>query len=329
MRTRSPWIDVHAHPGRCFLAGLSDGGLAELLGGDGSATALGAARSVGLTAVSFSTVADLLVLAPTAEGGLHAGRPFLPGEAYDDHARQLSGLRLLAEREGAPIAMTAADLEAAHAGGETAILITCEGGDFLEGDAERVDEAHALGMSSLTLVHYRINEIGDIQTQAPAHGGLTPFGRTVVQACNRLGVIIDCAHATLATTLGVLAASDRPIMISHSHLDHAERHHPRLLSSDHARAVAEGGGLVGAWPSGVTSTTLDDFVDEIARLVDLIGEEHVAIGTDLDANYKPVVTEHGQFATIAERLEARGFDDQGVDAILGANVVRLFGAVAG
>lgn len=328
--TRGPWIDVHAHPGRCFLAGLDgDNPLAQLLGGDGSAAALHAARAAGLAAVSFATVADLAVLALAPDGGLRAGRSFRPGEAQADHQRQLDGLRQLVEAEGVDIARTAGDLERAHAEGRTAVLITCEGGDFLEGDIERLAEAHAAGMSSLTLLHYRVNEIGDIQTEEPKHGGLTPFGRAVVAECNRLGVVIDCAHATMETTLGVLDASEVPVMISHSHLDHTDRHHPRLLSAGHATAVASAGGLVGAWPSGVTSTTIDDFVDEIVRLVDLIGVDHVAIGTDLDANYKPVVTEHGQFAAVAEHLAQRGLGETDVDKILGGNAVELLRQVSG
>ena len=159
-------------------------------------------------------------------------------------------------------------------------------------------------------MHYRVNEIGDIQTEEPVHGGLTAFGRAVVQECNRLGIVVDCAHATFATTVGVLEASDVPVMVSHSHLDHAERPHPRLLSDDHARAVSDAGGLIGAWPSGVTSTTLEDFVDEILRLVELIGIDHVAIGTDLDANYKPVVTAHDDFGTLADRLASRGLTSE-------------------
>lgn len=328
--TRRPWIDVHAHPGRCFLAGLGrDHPLAQILGGDGSATALHAARAAGLSAVSFATVADLVVLALKPDGGLHAGRAFEPGEAHADHQRQMRGLHDLIEAEGAETARTAGDLERAHANGQTAVLITCEGGDFLEGRVERVAEAHHAGMSSLTLVHYRVNDIGDIQTEAPVHGGLTAFGAEVVEACNRLAVVIDCAHATEATTLGVLDASDAPVMISHSHLDHRGRHHPRLLSAHHATAVASAGGLIGAWPSGVTSTTIADFIEEIVRLVDLVGPAHVAIGTDLDANYQPVVTEHGQFAAIADLLDERGLAEADVDAILGGNAVDLYRAVAG
>jgi membrane dipeptidase len=190
-------------------------------------------------------------------------------------------------------------------------------------------EVREQGVSSLTLVHYRVNDIGDIQTEAPVHGGLSPFGSAVVQECNGLGIVIDCAHATFATTLGVLEASDAPVMVSHSHLDHPERSHPRLLSDDHARAVADAGGLVGAWPSGVTSATLDDFVDEIVRLVDLIGVAHVAIGSDLDANYNPVVTSHDQFATLADSLTARGLAPLEVEQVLGANVVEHYRAVSG
>jgi len=323
-----PWIDAHAHPGRCFLAGApADDPLADLLGGDGSAPALQAARDAGLAAVSFATVADLAVLAPTAEGGLRAGRAFGPGEAHADHQRQLHGLLALVARSGAPVATTAADLEQAHAVGDMAVLLTCEGGDFLEGQIDRVAEVHELGVSSLTLVHYRVNELGDIQTEAPVHGGLTSFGRTVVQECNRLGIVVDCAHATLATTLGVLDASDAPVMISHSHLDHTDRSHPRLLSTAHARAVADAGGLIGAWPAGVTSETLEDFVHEILRLVELVGVDHVAIGTDLDANYRPVVTTHGELTTVATRLVACGLTTVEADKVLGGNVVELYRAV--
>lgn len=321
---------MHAHPGRCFLAGLGEQHpLAQLLGADGSVTALQSARDAGLAAVSFATVADLLVLAPTPEGGLHAGRPFREGEARADHDRQLKGLRQAMDDAGAQIARTADDILRAHREGRTAVLLTCEGGDFLDGSLDGLAEAQEAGMSSLTLVHYTVNEIGDIQTEAPVHEGLSPFGREVVTACNELGVVIDCAHATYETTLGVLEASAAPVMISHSHLDHSDSHHPRLLSTDHAAAVASAGGLIGAWPAGIVSQTLDDFVEEILRLVDQIGADHVAIGTDLDANYKPVVTTHDQLAVVAQRLAERGLSETEVDSVMGGNVVELYRRVCG
>jgi membrane dipeptidase len=328
--TPAPWVDVHAHPGRCFLAGLDAGDpVAGLLGGGlDVGAALAAAREAGMAAVTLSTVSDLRVLAPDPVKGLRAGREFAPGEAYADHRRQLDGIGQVLARLGAPVAVTAESIEGAWAGGQTAVLLACEGGDFLEGRLEALAEARALGVSSLTLVHYRVNDIGDIQTEEPVHGGLTAFGREVVAECNRLGVIIDCAHATFETTAGVLEASRQPVMISHSHLDHADRHHPRLLSPAHARAVAEAGGLIGAWPSGVTSASLADFADEIARLADLVGPGHVAVGTDLDANYRPVLTSYADFAALPRLLAGRGLGGADTGQILGTNALGLLRAVA-
>ena len=326
--TRVPWVDVHAHPGRCFLAGLDAGDpLAGLLGGPDVGAALSAARNAGLAAVTLSTVADLRVLAPDPVKGLRAVREFGPGEAYADHRRQLAGIAQILAGLGTPVAVNPAAIESAWATGHIAVLLACEGGDFLEGRLEALAEARALGASSLTLVHYRVNQIGDVQTEEPVHGGLTGFGREVVAECNRLGMIIDCAHATLATTAGVLEASRQPIMVSHSHLDHANRHHPRLLSPAHARAVAGAGGLIGAWPSGVTSTSLADFADEIARLAELVGTGHVAIGTDMDANYRPVLASYTEFAALPGLLADRGLSGTDTDKILGGNALGLLRTV--
>ncbi len=320
---------MHAHPGRCFLAGLDRADpLVGLLGEQDVATALSEARAAGLAAITLSTVADLRVLVPDPVRGLRASRPFRPGEAYHDHRRQLDGIARIAEARGAEVAVTAAGIRTADADGRTAVLVSCEGGDFLEGRLEPLAEAQAAGASSLTLVHYRVNEIGDVQTEEPVHGGLTRFGREVVAECNRLGMIVDCAHATFETTSAVLAASRHPVMISHSHLDHAGRHHPRLLSPDHARAVASAGGLIGAWPSGVTSASLGDFADEVVRLADLVGIDHVGIGTDLDANYRPVLDSYADFAWLPELLADRGVSATETDRILGANFLELLGKVA-
>jgi membrane dipeptidase len=328
--TRAPWIDVHAHPGRCFLAGLDDSDpLAGLLGAPDVMTAASAALAAGMAAVTLSTVADLRVLSPDPAKGLRASRPFRPGEAYGDHRRQLDGIGRIAGALGVEVAVTAAGIESAHAGARLALLVSCEGGDFLEGTLEPLAEARAAGASSLTLVHYRVNEIGDVQTEEPVHGGLTGFGRQVVAECNRLGMIVDCAHASFETTLGVLAASSDPVMVSHSHLDRADRHHPRLLSAAHARAVASAGGLIGAWPSGVTSTSLGDFADEIVLLADLVGVDHVAVGTDMDANYRPVLGSYGDFAALPQLLAARGVSDAETDKILGTNALNLLRTIAG
>ena len=330
MSRPSPWVDVHAHPGRCFLAGLpGDDRLGQLLGGDGSEAAVVDAAAAGMAAVSFATVTDVRVIGARPDGSLYARREFELGEAYADHHRQLAAIRSLAQRHELPLVRSAADIERAHAAGVTAVFVTCEGADFVEGDFGRIDEAHEAGVRSITIVHYRQNEFGDLQTEPALHGGLSVAGEELVRAMNRVGMVIDLAHATFDTTIGALEASSHPLMISHTHLAGGTRAHPRLVSDEHAKAVADGGGLIGAWPSGVSCETFDDFVGEVVRLAELIGVEHVAIGTDMDANYKPVMTDYHGFAAIEAGLLARGFAQDEADRILGGNAIGLIRQVCG
>lgn len=323
-----PWIDLHAHPGRCFLAGYNDTApLVQRLGRSTVASAVHAAGEAGVCCVSVSTVADLAVLAPQPDGGLGAARAFEPGEARNDHDQQLAGLK--SAFDDVHQVRSAADIRAAHERGTGSAFVSCEGADFLDGQLDGLGPAVDLGARMITLVHYRVNELGDIQTEAPRHGGLTAFGADVVREMNRLGVMVDLAHATFETTVGALEISEDPIVISHSHLAGPGAGHPRLLTDDHARVVADAGGLIGAWPAGVTAQTLGEYVDEICRLVELIGVDRVAIGTDLDANYRPVLTEYRQFEDVANDLSGRGFQPREIDAMLGGNVLQLFEHVCG
>jgi membrane dipeptidase len=334
-----PRIDLHGHAGRCFLAGLPAGHqLVATMGPAAIADAVRDARAAGMTAVNVSAVADFAVLRPDPAQGLRAHRDFRPGEAYADYRRQLDGIRAGAAEAGAEVATSAADLERAARDGRTAVLLGCEGGDFLDGDLSRLAEARADGVTVLTLVHYRVNELGDVQTEAPVHGGLSRLGRDAVAECNRLGIVIDCAHASFDTTMAVLETSSQPVIISHGQLGHADAapadaapadaghadaDHPRLMTSDHAAAVAEAGGLIGAWPCGFTSRSFDDFGTEILRLIEATGPDHVAIGTDLDGNYRPVLTSYPQLADLARLLRDRALPAAHVDQILGGNALAL------
>ena len=328
-----PRVDLHSHAGRCFLAGLPAGHpLVAALGPAAVADAVRAARAAGMTALMLAAVADFAVLRPDPATGLRAHRAFRAGEAYADYRRQLAGIREAVAEAGAEVATSAADLDRAARDGRTVVLIGCEGGDFLEGDLRRLEESRAAGLTVLTLVHYRVSEIGDVQTEAPVHDGLSRFGRDVVAECNRLGILVDCAHASFATTMAVLEESSQPVIISHGQLgypgtDSSGTEHPRLMTAQHAAAVAEAGGLVGAWPCGITSRSLTDFGTEILRLAEAAGPGHVAIGTDLDGNYRPVLTSYDQLDDLASLLRDRGIPSADVRQILGGNALKLLGHV--
>src|SRR5262249_6948179 len=141
------------------------------------------------------------------------------------------------------LSMNAAEVAGAPVRG----LLAVEGCDFLEGRIERLHEAFDRGIRSLQLVHYRVNELGDIQTEAAVHGGLTSFGRSVVREMNRLGIVVDVAHATQAVVAGVVETTTQPIILSHSNIQDASGW-ARFISPDHARLVAKTGGIIGAMP---------------------------------------------------------------------------------
>jgi len=323
-----PRVDLHSHAGRCFLAGLPAGHpVVAGLGAASATDAVRAARAAGVTVLCLSAVADFAVLRPDPATGLRAVRDFRPGEAYADYQRQLAGIGEAVAAAGAEVATSAADLDRAARDGRIAVLLGCEGGDFLEGDLGRLEPARASGLTVLTLVHYRVSEIGDVQTEAPVHDGLSRLGRDVVAECNRLGIVIDCAHASFATTMAVLETSSQPVIISHGQLGYPGTSHPRLMTAPHAAAVAEAGGLVGAWPCGITSRSLADFGTEIIRLTEAAGPDHVALGTDLDGNYRPVLTSYDQLTDLARLLQDRGLPSAHIHQILGGNALTLLHSI--
>jgi membrane dipeptidase len=285
--------------------------------------AVQAAAAAGVTALVLAAVSDVAVLRPDPVAGLRAHRDFRPGEAYADHLRQLTAIRREVAVAGAEVATTAAQVGRAARDGRTVVLLGCEGGDFLEGDLRRLAEARTAGVTVLTLVHYRDNQIADTQTGPPVHGGLSRFGRDVVAECNRLGIVVDCAHASFAATMAALEVSDQPVIISHAQLGYPGTTHPRLLTHGHAAAVASAGGMIGGWPCGITSKSLADFSTEIIRLADVAGPGHVGIGTDLDGNYQPVLTSYHQLPDLVGLLNDHGLPAARIQQILGGNALDL------
>jgi membrane dipeptidase len=213
-------------------------------------------RAGGLTAASFAAASDFQVLGTEGES-LTARRDFAPGEAWESCKRQIGNITALSARGLVYPVKSLDNFAAAKAAGKPGPLLTVEGGYFLEGRPERVAEAYADGVRSITLMHYRNNELGDIITGKPEHARLTPAGVAVVKAMNAAGMLIDVAHASEATAMGAIQASTKPVMASHVHVHTEHLQHPRFISLDLARAVAQtGGGVLGAWPAGIGITDL-------------------------------------------------------------------------
>jgi len=192
------------------------------------------------------------------------------------------------ERNAMKRSLTPDDIRNAHKNGQPTVIQAVEGGHFLEGHLERVEEAHGRGLRHFGLLHDSDTSVplGDVYTNPPRYGGLTPFGAAILKECNRLGILIDLAHANMQTTEAALGVTTRPVIISHTGLDTqlgnnpsvAQMMRPRLISKEQAKLVATAGGLVGVW-THLADTALD-YARNVRALVDVIGVEHVCIGTD-------------------------------------------------
>jgi membrane dipeptidase len=320
-------VDTHCHPGRFFLSHLPyQTPTTKSFGEPFAEQAIADLGAGHVSAALFAAVADMRLIEATPQGSLHAGREFQPGEAYADYRRQLDELKSLLQNHQLARGLSPSDVYAAQHHHQTAAIFAVEGGDFIEDRLDRVQEAFSDGVRAITIVHYHVNQIGDIQTEAPVHEGLTAFGKSVIREMNRTGIIVDLAHSTFAVAKDVLDKSTRPVMISHTNLATPTLNHPRLISSEHAKLVAAAGGIIGSWPSGIGQTTFADYIDSIQRLVDTVGIEHVAIGTDMDANFRPVFRSYRDWSLIPAALLARGMHEKEVANILGGNFLRVFKA---
>jgi membrane dipeptidase len=193
----------------------------------------------------LAAVGDGAALAIRSNGTPYAARQLEPGVLLASAWRQLDVLDGHARTLGMRPVRRGSDLSAATPGRGRVAIMSVEGADFLEGRLEHLQRAYDRGVRSIQLVHYRINELGDIQTEPPVHNGLTPFGRDVVREMNRLGMLIDLAHAPFGVVKDAVDTSTRPMLVSHTNIeDHTG--YARFVSREHARLVASAGGVLGA-----------------------------------------------------------------------------------
>jgi membrane dipeptidase len=162
------------------------------------------------------------------------------------------------------------------------------------------------------------------------HGGLTPFGRDAVREMNRVGIVVDVAHATFSVVQGVVETTTRPIILSHSDIQDASGW-VRFISPEHARLVASTGGVIGAMPIilGRRSDDVGGYVTHISRLVDVVGIDHVGIGTDMDGiGPSAIFTSYARWPSLATALVDHGYHADEVSKILGGIARRVYLRVA-
>lgn len=316
-------VDIHTHAGHIL-------GLDRVEHGAPFTPVAGAMREGGMAVLCLAIVSDAPTHHVTAEQRIRPFRDPAPGELQAYGELSFRRVHELARAQGLRIVRSARDLDDARSAAPS-IIVTAEGGDFLEGRPERVDDAYERWtLRHLQLTHYRVNDLGDIQTEPPVHGGLTPLGADVIRRCNRLGVVVDVAHGTFDLVRRAAAVTDKPLVLSHTSLASVPGPHSRLITADHARAIAGTGGVIGVWPPASIFPDLPALAAGIARLVDVVGIEHVALGTDMNGLVGPsTFASYRDLPALADALLRRGFSADDVRRILGGNYARVFRASLG
>lgn len=306
-------FDLHSHPG--LFKSVSN----DTLAGHRQGAESGRVKLIALTATS-----DAPVIARDRNGALRQIREPKPGELYASMYRQIDALVAWSAAAGMPIVPNVTD--AGAPGPPVRGILAVEGCDFLEGRIDRVQEAFDRGIRSLQLVHYRVNELGDIQTSPAVHGGLTAFGKEAVREMNRLGIVIDVAHARFEVVRGVVETTTQPIILSHSNIMESSSW-ARFISPEHARLVAGTGGVIGAMLIifGRRSDDISAYVHFVSRLVDAVGIDHVGIGTDMDGiGPGAIFTSYARWPSLAAALIDHGYRPDEAAKILGGNAQRVF-----
>ena len=308
-------VDLHSHAGNLIRA---------VYGRDSLVDVAGPMKTGGMSTICLCIVADSPVI-NASSGRLRPNRDPRPGELYNFSKTQFTKLHELVRTQSISIIKTAADLRAARAS-QPSVIVTSEGADFLEGKIERLDEAYQRWqLRQLQLTHYRPNELGDIQTEPAEKGGLTDFGAEVIRLCNSLGIVVDVAHGTFDLVKRAVATTTKPLILSHTALSDRPEPWTRLITSDHARAIASIGGVVGIWPVQQVAN-VSAYAEAMARMVKVIGIDHVGIGTDQLGLLGPSsMPSYADLPQLAAALRTK-FNDADVAKLLGGNYRRVFEA---
>ena len=256
---------------------------------------------------------------------------------------------------------SSADILRAKDEGRVGVILGWQNTSPIENDLDRLALFHALGVRIMQLTYNERNLLGN-GCYERTDDGLSNFGVDAVKEMNRLGILIDLSHVGDRTTLDAAELSETPVACTHANA-RAFFDHPRNKTDDALKLIAEGGGVIGAnafplfFPKGF-DTTVSDYVDAMEDLVERVGIDHVAIGTDYTQDQPreffdrlfsqqgtkphpnpPIIPDPAlhpigmetpdKLSSVARELAARGYDAESIAKVLGGNWLRLFQRVWG
>jgi len=223
--------------------------------------------------------------------------------------------------------------------GKVGVMLDCNCVQMIEDSLEMLSVLHRLGYRQMLLARFSRNLVVDSWVQSRTGGGLTPFGEAAVKEMNRIGMIVDLSHTSDPGFWDVLEVSDDPVICSHSNA-RAVYYHPRNLTDDQIKALAQKGGVIGlmcvfigpgseysdkqGW--SVDDPRFEKWLDHVDHVVDLAGIDHVGWGSD---GYLTMIASPAELSKITEGLLRRGYSEQDIRKFWGENHLRVFRQVVG
>jgi membrane dipeptidase len=242
---------------------------------------------------------------------------------------QASKLRDVAARSGGKFTLirTSADLSGyldrrAQEPAITAGFLGVEGAHALDGDLAGIDALFDAGIRMMAPTHFFDNDIGG-SAHGVGKGGLSEKGREMIRRMEARRMIVDVAHASPKTIDDVLAIATRPVVVSHTGVK-GTCDNSRNLSDEHLRGIANTGGVIGIgyWDTAVCGTDARAIARAIRYTANLVGAEHVALGSDYDGAI-PAPFDTTGVVQITDALMEEGFSETEIGLIMGGNVLRL------
>ena len=255
---------------------------------------------------------------------------------------------------------TVADIYAAKKAGKTGIILSFQNASPIENNLDRLALFHALGVRVIQLTYHERNLLGNGCFER-CDDGLSNFGVDAIRTMNQLGILIDLSHVGDRTTLETIDVSEKPVTVTHANA-RAYYDHPRNKQDEALKLLASKGGIVGTTPfcnflPTRFDSTLEDYIDAVDDMVQRVGIDHVAVGTDsthdqplsfwhyiaaqqgtkypstfapsdldyLNLSFQPKgLDTPAQFPNLAEALLRRGYSTADTVKILGGNWMRIF-----
>lgn len=214
---------------------------------------------------------------------------------------------------------------------KAATLLAIEEGGAIDGSIEALRCLYELGLRAMTLTWSNRNDIADGVNEECSGGGLTTFGRKVVQEMNRLGILVDVSHIAPAGFWDVINLSTKPIIATHSNAK-ALCPHPRNLDDKQLLALNENNGLVGITFAGqfLENDYNDACIDSVYRHIDYIlnlmgNDDHLGFGSDFDGISHPPYNIKGvqDYKPLIEYLQSKNYSDSTIEKITHKNVINL------